>query len=175
MKTQPVFIAGMFVGVAIMCVAQMCAQAAHASEREDTALLLAQSCIGEAGFDAEARRECAAIWHVLEWRRIYMGETLLKATLKYNASLKNINSSRSWVRHLRRDGKKPAGWSGANWAKKRDRWLSTLELADRFVDGDVPNPLPSARHFGGPMDPNPDPGQWRKLDAPFANWFYARR
>jgi hypothetical protein len=151
------------------------AVAANASEREDTALWLARSCIGEAGWKAVETGECAAIWWVHRKRAGgQAGE--LEMTLRYSNAVKY--STRQWVVELNRDGEKPAGWPvGARWKYHLKYWKSTLLLADNFVAGDVPDPLPSAEHYGGEMDTGLSRWMWRRIptDESFENRFYARR
>jgi hypothetical protein len=144
----------------------------------ETALWLARSCIGEAGWDAAERGECAAIWHVYHRRSQLLGWPLLRVVKRYSAAVKPGSHSRPWVRALTRDGAKPRGWDRRmKWGRYRDRWYQTLALADLFVAGRVADPLPAAGHYGGPMDRGLNPRVWVRIDTGgrFANWFYRRR
>lgn len=152
---------------------------ASASEREDIAVVLAQSCAGEAGWGADARGECNAQWWIYKKRLklpAYEGWTLERMVRKYSAAVKY--PQRRWILELNRDGERPKNWpKGIPWSRYRPRWLSILMLADNFVAGDVPDPSPSALHYGGRMDRHRlCPRSWRRIDTPWAvNFFYERR
>lgn len=145
----------------------------------ETALLLARSCVGEAGFDAAERGECAAIWHVYRKRAELLNKPIDKITRKYSAAVKRgrHNAHRKWIFGLDATGRKPRGWSSQlDWNRYRMKWLITLALAEQFLSGSIPDPIPQAQHYGGPMDHKLDARQWRRIKTErFANWFYVSR
>jgi hypothetical protein len=147
------------------------------SERDDTAVWLARSCVGEAGWQAAESGECAAIWHIYAKRALATERPVLRVAKKYSAAIKRGPHSRPWVLELDRDGRKPKGWPRQlMWRRYTDRWFHTLALADLFLEGRIEDPLPSAQHYGGRMDRGLCLKTWTKLPADgFVNWFYARR
>lgn len=149
-----------------------------ASERHDTALWLARSCIGEAGWQAAETGECAAIWHVYDKRARDTGRPLLRQARLYSSAIKRGPWSRPWVFGLSRAGDKPRDWpKRLLWHRYRDRWHQTVALADSFLKGGIDDPLPSAEHYGGRMDRgNLCPRAWRRVQTRgFVNLYYARR
>jgi hypothetical protein len=154
------------------------AQPERRHEDDVTALWLARSCIGEAGFDAAESGECAAIWWVYRRGAASTGRTVrLQARLYSSAIKRGPHHNRPWIFDLNRSGKKPRGWRrGASWGKHRDRWLKTLALADLFLQWRIPDPLPGVEHYGGSMDRDLSLRKWRRIKIPgWRNWFYSRR
>ena len=151
---------------------------ADASSRTETAVLLARSCVGEAGFDSVESGECAAILHIYEKRARLTGETVRENALRYSAALKRRRGHPNpWVLDLRSDLRKPKRWSKQLvWAKHKSRWSEALEYARGFIAGDVEDPLPFALHYGGRMDRHRlNPRVWRPLVTPYKNIFYRRK
>ncbi|MCP4668191.1 MAG: hypothetical protein GY849_17715 [Deltaproteobacteria bacterium] len=154
-------------------------EADAAAKRRDVVLLLAQSCVGEAGFRAHLSGECAAIWSVYRKRAARSGASLYRQTQQYSAAVKPIvGRSHLWVLHLNRAGTKPQHWQrGLPWDNHRRHWLATLRLARLWLSGAVPDPTPTALHYGGRIDRNRlDMKVWKRITTPgFGNWFYERR
>jgi hypothetical protein len=142
-------------------------------EEDKTALWLARSCIGEAGYNAHETGECAAIWHVYKKRGAINGKGTLWTARKYSAAIKNGAHQRNkWVMHLS-GAEQPRKWPrNLNWSKYRDRWLDTLERAKAFVRGELADPLPSAVHYGSRIDRHRARKNWRRVKSPFKNWFW---
>jgi hypothetical protein len=151
---------------------------AHASEREDTALWLAMSCVGEIGWQGAETGECAAVMWVYRKGAAKNGRTLLRQTRMYSAAVKRGPHSRPWVFGLGRDGARPEHWPRhLKWSRYKDSWIETLALADSFLRGEIEDPLPSAEHYGCELDRHRlSPKAWARIPAPgFVNWYYARR
>jgi hypothetical protein len=181
-KKLPLFVAvtlSLFAwGIALLTVLLFTVADLIASEREDTALWLARSCIGEAHWQAVDTGECAAIWWVYRKGAAKKDRPLLRQAKLYSAAIKRgAHNRRKWIFGLDRSGKKPSNWADAKWSKKRDSWIETLALADSFLRGEIEDPLPSAEHYGGRMDRHRlCPKAWARIPAPgFVNWYYARR
>jgi hypothetical protein len=147
---------------------------AHAAP-PDTALWLARSCAGEAGFRATETGECAAIWHVYRKRAKLTGVTTHHKCLTYSAALKT--NHQPWVMGLNRDGTRPRRWPPRLiWAKHRAWWLAMLAAADAFVAGELADPRPGALHYGGAMDRGLDMRVWEALPRLLhRNTFYRLR
>jgi len=124
------------------------------SARTDMSIILARSCVGEAGWNAVETGECASIWHIYLKRSRIGGLTLRRATHVYSAALKSHSTHRRpWLMQLSRDGLRPKEWpSRASWKVYRDRWMLTVAEADRFVAKQLDDPTPDALHFGGWLD-----------------------
>ena len=142
---------------------------------DDSALWLARSCAGEAGWGSVESGECAAILHVYRKRAEMHGKTALWIAKRYSAAIKRGGHHRNrWVRHLNRDGTKPKHWpEGAKWSRYRQRWLDVLAYVERFEAGQIVDPVPGATHYGSPID-TPRPGMVR-IKTPFRNRFYSVR
>lgn len=168
---------GFWVPIVLMLVTVMHTCSANA----DTALLLAQSCAGEAGFDSAETGECDAIMHVYRKRlpHVDVCDSIRCVALRYSAAIKP-GVGRRWVRGLNREGKRPDGWPSerAHWPRYRDRWFALVRRADAFIRGEVFDPLPNAEHYGGAMDRGLNPRQWRWIqnhNMRLRNRFYERR
>lgn len=147
------------------------------ADNDDTALWLARSCVGEAGWDAYSTGECAAIWHVFRKRGDAAGTGTLDVAMKYSSPIKKGAHRRNrWVMGLGGE-ERPPGWPpGASWERYRDKWERTLEQAEMFVAGNVDDPLPVAMHFGSVIDEWNVQHNWKRLKSPgFRNRFYSVR
>lgn len=134
--------------------------------RHDTALLLARTCVHEAGW--RSPEDCAAIWRV--WLAGAEREGLSPASFgrAYSRRLLVLRSvARTWAAHLERSGSEPVGWprtrvvrDGASarvelhapWSAYRERWLGVLAVCDAIVRGEGPA-LPEScapTDWGGP-------------------------
>lgn len=141
-------------------------------------LLLAISFIGEAGWHSES--DWAAIAHVYKKRSEFYGVPMEHMVKRYSRVLHEDNEVPRAVmlRSLRLDGKQPEFWSlSLRWSNYKPRWEAALAFAQRFLDGDVPDPCPTAFHFGGPRD---EVGPERALSRvqctePVANLYYTQR
>jgi len=143
----------------------------------DVGLVLAKSCVGEAGFQSVETGECAAIMHIYRKRAVTGSmESLYRTARKYSAAVKHRDDHPNrWVLGLNRALKKPRGWSGKlSWERHRPFWERALNHADAFLAGKVEDPAPTALHYGGRMDRyRLSPRVWRRMkDLDFLNIFY---
>jgi hypothetical protein len=140
------------------------------------ALLLAQSCVGEAGFKSAETGECAAIAHVYLKRSEKSGLSFVRVMRRYSAAIKP-GVGKLWVRNLRHDGLKPRGWPRhLKWSRYVDDWRAVLNVANAFLAGRVKDPLPNALHYGGWIDRHRLGPAWQRIPVDkFRNWFYRRR
>ncbi len=122
-----------------------------------TRLLLAQSCVAEAGFDSAQTGECAAIaWvyvkRIHQMRRRGHDVSLLEMIRRYSQPIRHRR--RLWVMTLNHELEQPRGWP-RRWppwdTHYRHRWQQMLEMVDAWAHG-VPDPCPSATHFGSVTD-----------------------
>lgn len=144
-------------------------------ERPDTALWLARSCVGEAGFGAHETGECLAIAHVYAKRSSITGRSYYSTMRAYSAAIKpRSNKNNPWVLQLNVDATRPRGWPhGLDWDNYRSDWMATLQLARQFLSPDrQPDPLPTATHYGGWVDRHRIPGHWVRIPTPYRNRFY---
>lgn len=141
----------------------------------DPALLIARSCVGEAGFGSAETGECVAIAHVYRKRAEMYGRDISWIARRYSAAIKS--GGRLWVRSLNRDGRRPRGWpQHLDWDDYRGQWWTVVDQVDAWFRGEHPDPLPTAEHYGGPMDVGLNMGVWRRLWTPlYRNRFYERR
>ena len=145
------------------------------NRRIDTALWLARSCVGEAGWDSFESGECAAIAHVYHKRSYHFpGRNYFRAMMDYSAA---IRVGRPWIRNLNRKGNRPHLLEGQiYWGKHRKLWKQTLDFADRFFRGQIPDPCPECLHFGGNMDvKRMDETIWEPVELGFRNTFWKKR
>lgn len=146
-------------------------------QKNQTAVLLAQSCVGEAGFNSVANNECGAIAHIYLKLSKQKQRPLRVVIWQYSAALKT--HKRKWIRHLNTRGKRPKFWpKNLRWKPLyRRKWKRVLTYCKKFVAGQVPDPLPNAIHYGGKMD-IPVKG-WIRIKTRLAlkmnNYFYKRR
>jgi hypothetical protein len=143
------------------------------AEEPDTALWLARSCIGEAGFNAHQTGECAAIWHVYRKRSELTGWTVYRVARKYSAAIKPGKQKNKWVLYLDRDGNRPKHWPAAKWDLYRDDWMATLEHVEGFMKGEVSDPAPDAMHYGSTIDAHRAiRAGWKLIKTKFRNQFW---
>jgi hypothetical protein len=144
----------------------------------DVPLWLARSCVGEAGFKSAENGECAAIAWIYRKRQTVNHLPYYEVVRKYSASVKpRSGRTRLWVMSLRRDLSRPKGFpKRLVWARYRDAWADVLDVADRFVRGEIADPLPDADHFGGRMDHwRAERAGWIVLRTDYRNIFYRIR
>lgn len=121
-------------------------------------LLLAQSCVGEAGFRSALTGECAAIAWVYAKRVAQMrraGRTIDYATMVRLYSQPIRLRRHLWIVSLREDLEQPRGWPRRwpNWDEYfREQWSLVLDAVDSWADGQEPDPCPRATHFGATTD-----------------------
>ena len=140
-------------------------------------LMLATSCVGEAGW--QAVDECIAIAWVYKKLADECGGSLTGVIRRYSSALKfRSTQTRPWLKDLKLEGKKPKSWpNNLSWTVHKMYWDSILSRLDRWAEGKEPDPLPEAIEYGGPMDTkHPTAGKWQKVEAPkyFGNIFWAR-
>lgn len=148
-----------------------------AETKPDVGLWLARSCIGEAGFYA-VEGECAAIAHVYLKRAEIAGVPYYKTLRQYSGAIKRHRGhTRPWLFGLRRDNARPENWPpNLKWPAYREAWSNTLSIADAFIAGEIPDPLPRADHYGGWVDRHRIvKGVWKRIPAPYRNRFYCVR
>lgn len=147
---------------------------AKPKKRIDLALWLARSCVGEAGWNSVESGECAAIAWVYHKRSyMYPRRDYRRAMVDYSAA---IRIGRPWIRALNRKGDRPPMLeTNIHWGAHVKKWQATLDFADTFFKGRIPDPVPEALHYGGRMDRGRlDPRRWIVMDTPdFRNEFYA--
>lgn len=143
----------------------------------DVALWLARSCVGEAGFDAADTGECTAIAHVYA-KRVHISRIpYYKMIRKYSAAVSD-QRRRPWINQLNRACARPKGFGkNLKWERYQERWKRTLDTADSFFRGELSDPTPTAKHYGGWIDRhNLDPRVWKRIpDTGFRNYFYEMR
>ena len=138
-------------------------------------VLLARSCVGEAGFHAV--NECIAIAWVYAKRAKTLGWPISKVIRKYSAAVKpHGKHERPWLFGLNAVGDRPASWPRhLSWRRHRGMWLDLLSEIDRWYAGDVPDPVPDADHYGSRQDARAAlyVRRWKRLNTPgFQNWFF---
>jgi hypothetical protein len=164
----------------VVLILALTAPEAEASSRSkvSTEVLLARSCVGEAGFDSVESGECAAILHVYKKRSELLREPVRSVSLRYSAAIKRRRGHPNpWVLHLRSDLAKPKRWSKRlKWSEYSERWEAAVVYARKFLEGGVDDPLPAALHYGGRMDKHRlSPRVWAPLVTPYKNIFYKRK
>lgn len=161
----------------LWALSQSCNVFASEPHQPDTALWLARSCVGEAGFDSASSGECAAILSIYRKRLKPTGLSLYKVVRKYSAAIKPYHNRRhKWVMYLTRDLTQPKHWpeEKATWRRYRNRWQEMLVLCDDFMKGRIKDPLPQADHYGGVMDRiNGVKEGWHMLKTDYRNDFWA--
>lgn len=145
-----------------------------ASTSNDTTLWIARSCVGEAGFESAETGECAAIAHIYKKRAALSGMSVLNVARKYSAAIKP--HGKLWVRSLRADGMRPAGFpERLVWHRYQSKWKAVLKLVEGVLGGTVKDPLPTALHYGGWLDRGRlSPKVWRRIKTKYRNYFYER-
>lgn len=150
---------------------------------EETKVWLARSCVGEIGFGSparphEANEECVAIAWIYAKRVKAIRWPLKKVIRKYSAAVKARSThARPWVLGLRGDAKRPHGWpKNLRWSVHKPLWEQKLLVLDRWANGELPDPLPEANHYGGGMDARYAEYimKWRRVKTPdyYKNRFY---
>lgn len=119
-----------------------------------TKVWLARSCVGEAGFDAHD--ECVGIaWvYATRYREIGQNGRFESVIRKYSAAVKEKSTHRRpWILTLNLAGKQPEKWpEKLSWKVHRPMWIQMLAELDAWSQGNRPNPVPTANHYGGDMD-----------------------
>jgi len=118
------------------------------------ALVLAQTCVAEIGFQGTAD-ECLVMWEVNKRVSALRGRSLLAQTKLYNAYWRSESQRRRrpYVERLGRSGDKPIGWPRKlRWDRYRDRWLLYVRSADLFVSGKTNELCPQAIDYGAPSE-----------------------
>lgn len=150
------------------------ATAGRIANDDATVLVLAMAMVAEANWDAP--EDHAAIAHVLLKRATQRGITLQQQAIEYCSAFRVDTARTRWVLGLRLDAQKPDAWPVRySWTAHVDRWMTVIDLARRFVadPSSVPNPCPSARHFGGSMDAQKAGTVPARCSVRTANTFYA--
>lgn len=153
------------------------AQCRASEEEPDVALWLARSCIGEVGWAANETTECYAIWHIYKKHAERAQRPLYEVMREYSGALKKRRTHpNKWVFFIERDADKPV----KHWPSKRCKWrplhrravLQVVDMAEAFLRGEIPDPLPDATHFGSAIDPK-HPNH-RRIETPgdYRNRFY---
>jgi hypothetical protein len=169
----------LIIGAAILA-GSLLAHAAREDRNIDVGLWLARSCVGEAGFASVDSGECAAILHVYKKRaRTTKRHAIYKMAQKYSAAIRLREAHpHNWILGLRRNLKEPTHWNPVlRWRIHRGLWKAVLDHADAFLAGDIPDPIPSALHYGGAMDRGRLSRRvWKPIKGlPFQNTFYEAR
>lgn len=161
--------------IAIFLAALCCDSVALCAKKEDTALWLARSCVGEAGWDAHHTGECAAILHIYKKRAQILNWSIHRVVHKYSAAIKRLKDRKNrWVLDLNRAGTRPKDFpKNITWAKYKQNWLKSVALADAFLNGHIEDPLPQADHYGSRVDSWRAKGAgWKRVHASFRNQFW---
>lgn len=166
-----------FLSVSLFVLIECSASASEVEERQELATWLARSCIGEAGWDASQGEdpECAALFHIYQKRTRWNGWEILRVVRRYSAATEwRKGRHNPWIMHMDRSCSKPKQWpQGLRWRNYKARCLDAFALADRFVVGEVPDPLPLADHYGSSIDHwRAVRAGWKRLKTPYRNWFY---
>lgn len=139
---------------------------ADAQGRASDTLLLARICVHESGW--ESPLDCAAIHQVLVAGSEREGMSYRSYAFAYSGRALRGETLRSWVAHLREDGREPLNWPRsvtvrrgeelrvephAPWGAFRDRWLTTLETARMVMSGELRSSCVTPPHdWGGRVD-----------------------
>lgn len=168
----------------------------HASWGQYTRLMLAQCLVAETGWDSWAEK--AAVLHVLVKRHAlaerYGIRRPLSTTVRAYCAVhrtKPLSPRQRWIKRLpwgplKRD---PGILDHAvPWQRRAVAWDEIREFVDLMALGEVPDPLPSAIHFGNEQDhrtrvlrgmlgkvrqlkgPIPDP--WTAEKVELVNYYY---
>jgi hypothetical protein len=129
---------------------------------------LAQMAVAEVslGPDIPRRMEWAAMMHVIDRRARKLGIPVEEMVCRYCAAWNDecrFVGSRSYIPQLELVGMMPPDWPDeASWPKHRLWWLDAVEMAERFVNGRVPDPCRGEpMYFGAPYDVAPP--HWRRV------------
>lgn len=147
-----------------------------ATPAADVKTWLARSCIGEAGWNGAMGEssECAAIFHVYKKRSERLQISLMRMVRHYSSATKKWNEHRNpWLFDLHPDCRRPSKWPrNLNWNRYHDKCRHVFEFAGEFLNGQVPDPLPDADHFGSSIDHWRVGSGWKRLTTKYRNWFY---
>ena len=122
-------------------------------------VLLAASCWGEASHVSHSNNECAGLTYVYVKRAAMIGETVRENAMRYSAVLKT--NRYPWMSNLTEDGSKPKGWpKNMKWSNYREHWLRLLETVNSVLNRTIPDPYPTALHYGGWFDVGLDMTVW---------------
>jgi hypothetical protein len=168
-------------GAVVLFVLSVLASLPVLASDTDMEVILARSCVGEAGFLSVETGECGAILHVYA-KRGEMMKVPMPAHLvaqRYSAALKpRSRHPNRWVLFLTKTLERPKHWNRRyNWRKHIIWWELALDYAKDFLAGEIPDPLPRALHFGGRMDRHRlNSKHWKMIrNTGFLNYFYAPR
>ena len=117
-------------------------------------LWLARSMIGEVGWRRPAEQSAVA-WIYAVRAPESSTYDFLGMVKRYSAAVRTPGKRRNpWLFELGFNRTRPKAWpTGPLWTGLHDdAWIEALELADRWQNGEVPNPCPQANHFGGYVD-----------------------
>jgi hypothetical protein len=106
-------------------------------------LALTRICISEAGFQIRTN-DCLMIYHALRTRsntgEITMGIMRAYAPQSFNL---NRDDSRSWIAHLRADGREPRGWrenTSLPWSTRRTGFMEVFRYVGELLRTRPENP-----------------------------------
>jgi len=117
-----------------------------------TKVLLARSCIGEAGF--RAQEECVAIAYVYAARAMQTGASFRTVMRQYSSAIKKHEQHRRpWLFEITAAGTRPTSWPRhLSWPRHREALFALMAVLDRWAAGEIPNPVPGANHYGSTQD-----------------------
>jgi hypothetical protein len=119
------------------------AQALPPASKTLAALLLARTCVKEAGWNITD--DCVSIHAVVQKRADMEKHTYYEQMLERYS---RVASNRMWLEQLDLQGSKPEAWpQGAHWEKHRGKWLQILAHATEIVEGRVQAPC-KPDHWG---------------------------
>jgi hypothetical protein len=151
----------------------------HNQWNKDVRLLLAKSCVGEAGWHSGTTGECAMLGYIYARRSKEIGMPFVNVITAYSAAIKKNHglARHPWLTGLNARGDEPEHWpKKLRWNIHRPLWRRVLAAVDTWVRGETPNPIPKARHFGGWIDIKiaEFEHRWVRLCTPpgFRNRFY---
>jgi hypothetical protein len=82
-----------------------------------------------------------------------------------------------WILGINEDCKQPIGWpKTASWKRHKSRCKRAFDFADRWLAGDIPDPLPDADHYAAcSMGYRAKKAGWRKLETEYKNCYYSMK
>lgn len=119
-----------------------------------------------------------AIAWIYAKRSNLVGWTLLKMIRRYSAATKPHEvHRRPWLFELNAKGTKPANWPASlSWSRHKEAWLTLLSKLEAWKQGEIPDPIPSADHYGSYRDANQSHHvrMWKRVRAPegFKNLYF---
>ena len=145
-------------------------------DSRDVRTLLAQSCIGEAGWDAHARGECEMLMHLYQKRTALTGIPIKEMVLRYSAAVKRRKQRHNpWVVHLDSSCTKPDRWPHRlNWDRYKADCEATFYKVDLFLEGHTIDPYPECIHYGSQIDHHRAVKEgWKRVKTEnMRNWCY---